>query len=57
MQGVLIMKKIIFLTFLFYTLNLTFVRAAEGHSHELPEFLHFIEDIIEGNDIFRGYVE
>jgi len=56
MEGLLIMKKIIFLTFLFYTLNLTFVRAAEGHSHELPEFLHFIEDIIEGNDIFRGFV-
>ena len=45
------MKKISFLTFSIYILSLTFVKAAEGHSHELPEFLHFIEDIIEGNDI------
>ena len=50
------MKKISFLTLSLYILSLTFVRAAEGHSHEVPEFLHFIEDIIEGNDIFRGFV-
>jgi hypothetical protein len=50
------MKKISFLTLSFYILSFTFVRAAEGHSHELPEFLHFIEDIIEGNDIYRGFV-
>jgi hypothetical protein len=50
------MKKISFLTFSIYILSLTFVKAAEGHSHELPEFLHFIEDIIEGNDIYRGFV-
>ncbi len=50
------MKKISFLTLSIYILSLTFVKAAEGHSHELPEFLHFIEDIIEGNDIYRGFV-
>ena len=50
------MKKISFLTLSFYILTLAFARAAEGHSHELPEFLHFIDDIIEGNDIFRGFV-
>ena len=50
------MKKISFLTLSFYILTLAFARAAEGHSHELPEFLHFIEDIVEGNDIFRGFV-
>ena len=50
------MKKISFLTLSFYILTLAFARAAEGHSHEIPEFLHFIEDIVEGNDIFRGFV-
>jgi len=50
------MKKISFLTLSFYLLTLAFARAAEGHSHELPEFLNFIEDIVEGNDIFRGFV-
>ena len=50
------MKKISFLTLSFYILTLAFARAAEGHSHELPEFLHFIDDIVEGNDIFRGFV-
>jgi hypothetical protein len=50
------MKKISFLTLSFYILTLAFARAAEGHSHELPEFLNFIEDIVEGNDIFRGFV-
>jgi hypothetical protein len=50
------MKKISFLTLSFYILTLAFARAAEEHSHELPEFLNFIEDIVEGNDIFRGFV-
>jgi len=50
------MKKMSFLILSFYILSLTFAKAAEGHSHELPEFLHFIEDIIEGNDIYRGFV-
>ena len=50
------MKKISFLTLSIYILFLTFAKAAEGNSHELPEFLHFIEDINEGNDIYRGFV-
>ena len=50
------MKKISFLTLSFYILSLTFVRAAEGHSHDIPEFLHFIEDIIGRNDIYRGFI-
>jgi hypothetical protein len=51
------MKKISFLILSIYILSLTFVKAAEGHSHELPEFLHFIEDIIEGNTAYyRGFV-
>ena len=50
------MKKISFLTLCFYILTLAFARAAEGHSHDVPEFLHFIDDIVEGNDIFRGFV-
>ena len=48
------MKKISFLTFTIYILGLTFVRAAEGHSHELPEFLHFMEELIEEHSILRG---
>ena len=34
------MKKISFLTLGMCIFGFTFVRAAEGHSHELPEFLH-----------------
>ena len=49
-----LVKKISFLTFTIYILSLTFVRAAEGHSHELPEFLHFMEELIEEHSILRG---
>ena len=26
------------------------------HAHELPEFLHFIEDLIEEYNILRGFI-
>ena len=26
----------------------------EGHAHELPEFLHFMEELIEEHSILRG---
>ena len=48
------MKKITFLTFTIYILGLTLVNAEEGHSHELPEFLHFMEELIEEHSILRG---
>jgi len=38
------MKKISITTIFLYFLSLAFVQAAEGHEHELPEFLHFLED-------------
>ena len=40
------MKKISFLTLSIYILSSTLVGAEEGHSHELPKFLHFIEELI-----------
>ena len=48
------MKKISFLTLTMCIFGFTFVRAAEGHSHELPEFLHFMEELIEEHSILRG---
>ena len=48
------MKKIGFFTLLIYFVSLTFVRAAEGHSHELPGFLHFMEELIEEHSVLRG---
>jgi len=48
------MKKISFLSLIVYTFSFTFVRAAEGHSHELPEFLHFMEELIEEHSVLRG---
>ena len=48
------MKKISLLTVIIYIFSFAFVQAAEGHSHELPGFLHFIEEIIEENNILRG---
>ena len=48
------MKKISLLAIVIYTFSLGFVMAAEGHSHELPEFLHFMEELIEENGILRG---
>ena len=48
------MKKISFLSLIIYIFSFTFVRAAEGHSHELPEFLHFMEELIEEHSVLRG---
>ena len=48
------MKKISLLAIIIYIFSLGFVMAAEGHSHELPEFLHFMEELIEENGILRG---
>ena len=28
----------------------------ENHAHELPEFLHFLEELIEEHSIFRGFI-
>ncbi len=54
MQGVHLMKKIGFLSSAIYIFSLTIAQAAEGHSHELPEFLHFMEELIEEHSILRG---
>ena len=35
--------------------SVTYVYAAEGHSHELPGFLHFMEELIEEHSVLRGY--
>ena len=48
------MKKITFLTVIIYIFSFAFVRAAEGHSHELPGFLHFMEELIEEHSVLRG---
>ena len=48
------MKKITFLTVIMSIFGVTYVYAAEGHSHELPEFLHFMEELIEEHSILRG---
>mgnify|MGYP000947375008 CR=1 FL=1 len=48
------MKKISFLSLIIYIFSFTFVRAAEGHSHDLPEFLHFMEELIEEHSVLRG---
>ena len=48
------MKKISFLTVIMSIFGVTYVYAAEGHSHELPEFLHFMEELIEEHSVLRG---
>ena len=48
------MKKISLLSLIIYIFSFTFVRAAEGHSHDLPEFLHFMEELIEEHSVLRG---
>ena len=40
------MKKISLLTIITYIFSCAFVQAAEGHGHELPGFLHFMEELI-----------
>jgi len=48
------MKKMTFLTLIMSIFSVTYVHAAEGHSHELPEFLHFMEELIEEHSVLRG---
>ena len=48
------MKKISFLTVIMSIFGVTYVYAAEGHSHELPGFLHFMEELIEEHSVLRG---
>jgi len=48
------MKKISLLTVTTYIFSFAFVQAAEGHGHELPGFLHFMEELIEEYSILRG---
>jgi len=48
------MKKISFLSLIIYIFSFTLARAAEVHSHELPEFLHFMEELIEEHSVLRG---
>ena len=50
------MKKISLFSIIIFVTSLTYVRAAEGHSHELPEFLHFMEELIEEHSVLRGFV-
>ena len=48
------MKKISFLTVIIYIFSFAFVRAAEDHSHAVPKFLHFMEELIEEHSVLRG---
>ena len=48
------MKKITFLTLIMSIFSVTYVYAAEGHLHELPGFLHFMEELIEEHSVLRG---
>ena len=48
------MKKTSLLSVIIYIFSFTFLNAAEGHSHEIPGFLHFMEELIEENSILRG---
>ena len=50
------MKIITFLTVIMSIFSVTYVHAAEGHSHELPEFLDFMEELIEEHSVLRGFV-
>ena len=48
------MKKTSLLSVIISIFSFTFLNAAEGHSHEIPGFLHFMEELIEENSILRG---
>jgi hypothetical protein len=48
------MKKMSLFTTIIFITSLTYVRAAEGHSHEIPGFLHFMEELIEEHSVLRG---
>ena len=40
------MKKISLLMIIACIFNFAFAQAAEGHGHEIPGFLHFMEELI-----------
>ena len=40
------MRKISFYSIMFYLFGTSLAYSAEGHSHEIPEFLHFIEILL-----------
>ena len=48
------MKKTSLLSVIIYIFSFTFLNAAEGHSHKIPGFLHFMEELIEEHSILRG---
>ena len=48
------MKKTSLSSVIIYIFSFTFLNAAEGHSHERPGFLHFMEELIEEHSILRG---
>ena len=48
------MKKTSLLSVIISIFSFTFLNAAEGHSHEIPGFLHFMEELIEEHSILRG---
>jgi delta1-piperideine-2-carboxylate reductase len=50
------MKKITILSITASIFSFTYLQAAEGHSHDLPEFLHFLEELVEEHGILRGFV-
>ena len=50
------MKKISLLTLIISVFSFSYIHAAEGHSHELPGFLHFMEELIEEHSVLRGFV-
>jgi len=48
------MKKTSLLSVIIYIFSFTFLNAAEGHSHKIPGFLHFMEELIEEHSVLRG---
>ena len=48
------MKKTSLLSVIIYIFSYTFLNAAEGHSHKIPGFLHFMEELIEEHSVLRG---
>ena len=48
------MKRISLFTVIIYIFSFAFVRAAEGHSHDVPKFLHFMEELIEEHSILKN---
>jgi len=50
------MKKITILSITAAIFSFTYFQASEGHSYDLPEFLHFLEELVEEHGILRGFV-